>query len=29
MCAKAVGGMSAKDAVAWAEQEIRKAYAGA
>ncbi|MBI3326714.1 MAG: extracellular solute-binding protein [Nitrospinae bacterium] len=29
MCAKAVGGMPTKDAVAWAEQEIKKAYAGA
>jgi multiple sugar transport system substrate-binding protein len=29
MCAKAVGGMPTKEAVAWAEQEIKKAYAGA
>jgi multiple sugar transport system substrate-binding protein len=29
MCAQTVGGMPTKDAVAWAEQEIRKAYAGA
>jgi multiple sugar transport system substrate-binding protein len=29
MCAKAVGGMPTKEAVAWAEQEIKKAYEGA
>ena len=29
MCAKAVGGMPTKEAVAWAEQEVRKAYEGA
>jgi hypothetical protein len=28
-CAKVVGGMPVKDAVAWAEQEIKKAYEGA
>jgi multiple sugar transport system substrate-binding protein len=28
MCAKVVGGMPVKDAVAWAEQEVIKAYAG-
>lgn len=28
MFAKAVGGMSTKDAIAWAEQEIKKAYEG-
>jgi hypothetical protein len=29
MFAKAIGGMSTKDAIAWAEQEISKAYEGA
>ena len=29
MFAKAVGGMPTKDAIAWAEQEIKKAYEGA
>ncbi len=29
MCAKAVGGMPTKEAVAWAEQEIKKVYEGA
>jgi hypothetical protein len=29
MFAKAVGGMSTKDAIAWAEHEIKKAYEGA
>jgi multiple sugar transport system substrate-binding protein len=29
MCAKVVGGMPVKEAVAWAEQEIIRAYAGA
>jgi multiple sugar transport system substrate-binding protein len=29
MCAKVVGGMPVKEAVAWAEQEVIKAYAGA
>jgi hypothetical protein len=28
MCAKVVGGMPVKEAVAWAEQEVIKAYAG-
>jgi hypothetical protein len=28
MFAKAIDGMSTKDAIAWAEQEIKKAYEG-